>query len=217
MSILDSAKRRYSTKVFDASKKISDADIMALKEILRLSPSSVNIQPWHFIVARTAAGKEKIATSTQGVNQFNESKILDASDVIVLCVRQDINAEYLTKLLAQEKADGRMANDEIEKVIKEAREYFVGLHTADEQQLMSWASNQVFLALGNLLLAAADMGIDAVPIEGFDAQVLSQELNLAEQHLVPLVLVPLGYHQEQDFNRHLPKSRFPMETLFTEI
>ena len=217
MSILDSAKRRYSTKVFDASKKISDADIMALKEILRLSPSSVNIQPWHFIVARTAAGKKKIATATQGVNQFNESKILDASDVIVFCVRQDINAEYLTKLLAQEKTDGRMANDEIEKVIKEAREYFVGLHTADEQQLMSWASNQVFLALGNLLLAAADMGIDAVPIEGFDAQVLSQELNLAQQHLVPIVLVPLGYHKADDFNFALPKSRFPMETLFTEI
>lgn len=217
MSILDSAKRRYSTKVFDANKKISNEDMEKLKEILRLSPSSVNIQPWHFIVAKTVEGKQKIATSTQDVNQFNESKILDASHVVVFCARKDINDQYLDALLAQEKADGRMADDEIEQRIKEARKYFVGLHTGDEQQLMSWVSNQVYLALGNLLLAAADMDIDSVPIEGFDAQVLSQELNLAEQNLEPVVLVALGYHQEDDFNFPLPKSRFPMETLFTEI
>ncbi len=101
MSILAAAKRRYSAKAFDPNRKISDADIQTLKTIFQLSPSSINIQPWHTLVTDNEAGKKQIAQAVQGNFVFNEQKILDASHVMVLCTRNDINQKYLDKLLAK--------------------------------------------------------------------------------------------------------------------
>lgn len=50
-NITEAMKWRYSTKDFDTNKKISAEDFQSLKDILRLSPSSPNIQPWHFVIA----------------------------------------------------------------------------------------------------------------------------------------------------------------------
>jgi nitroreductase/dihydropteridine reductase len=61
------------------------------------------------------------------------------------------------------------------------------------------------------------MGLDAVPIEGFDAAVLDAEFGLKEKGFTSLVVVPVGYHSEEDFNKKLPKSRLPEETVITEI
>ncbi len=107
MSILDAAKRRYSAKAFDPSRKISDADIQTLKTIFQLSPSSINIQPWHVLITDSEAGKKQIAQATQGDFAFNEQKILDASHVMVLCVRNDIDQKHLDRLLAKEQYSQR--------------------------------------------------------------------------------------------------------------
>ena len=45
---LQISKERYTTKHYDSSKKISNADFQKLLEILRLAPSAVNVQPWFF-------------------------------------------------------------------------------------------------------------------------------------------------------------------------
>lgn len=48
-SFLEISKNRYTTKHYDQDKKISQKDIDTLLEIARLTPSAVNIQPWHFM------------------------------------------------------------------------------------------------------------------------------------------------------------------------
>ncbi len=216
MSILESAKRRYSCKHFDTSKKISAEDIFALEEIVRLSPSSLNIQPWHLFVAENMEGKEKIASSTQGFYQFNQRKVLDASHVMLLCVKTDLNDAHLEKLIAKEDADGRFKSPEILQRAKEVRNWFLSQHATDKDR-QSWATHQVYLALGQLLLAAADMGIDTLPIEGFDKEILSQALNLPAQNLEPVALVALGYSTADDFNKHLAKSRFEFDDVVTVL
>jgi nitroreductase/dihydropteridine reductase len=76
---------------------------------------------------------------------------------------------------------------------------------------------QVYLAAGTLLLGAGALGVDATPMEGFDARVLDAELGLRERGLTSVLLVALGYRGEGDFNARLPKSRLPRETLFTAL
>lgn len=85
MTIVQAAQSRYSTKAFDASRKLPEEKVAAVKELIRMSASSVNSQPWHFIVASSEEGKARIAKATQGGFAFNERKILDASHVVVFC------------------------------------------------------------------------------------------------------------------------------------
>lgn len=83
MNIVQASQSRYSTKAFDASRKLSEQQVADLKELVRMSASSVNSQPWHFILAGSDEGKTRIAKATQGGFSFNERKILDASHVMV--------------------------------------------------------------------------------------------------------------------------------------
>jgi len=88
MDIIQSAASRYSTKAFDPSKKITAENIEKVKDLLRLSPSSTNSQPWHFILASTPEAKARIAKATSGFYVFNERKVLDASHVVVFCAKR---------------------------------------------------------------------------------------------------------------------------------
>lgn len=79
MSFLDLAKSRYTTKRYNANDKIADEKIQQLKEILRLSPSSINSQPWQFIFVSDEKTKQDLAS----VSFFNEQKINEASHLVV--------------------------------------------------------------------------------------------------------------------------------------
>ncbi|MDP8169743.1 oxygen-insensitive NAD(P)H nitroreductase [Pasteurella skyensis] len=217
MSILETAKKRYSTKSFNPNKKISDADIHTLKTIYQLSPSSINIQPWHTLITDSEERKKQITQATQGNYIFNEQKILDASHIMVLCVRNDIDQNHLDKLLTKEQADGRIPNEEIYNMTRDLRNGFLASHSEKPELLQTWATNQIYIALGGLLLAAADMGIDTLTMEGFDPNVLSDVLGLKEKSLMPVTLVALGYHTDDDFNAKLPKSRFELDEIFTHF
>ena len=217
MTIIDSAKRRYSTKVFDKKKKISANEEKAIKALLRLSPSSVNSQPWHFIIASSEAGKKKIAKATEGVYEFNLHKVLDASHVVAFCAKTDFDEKYLTNLTNQEEKDGRIPSPEAKKEQHEKRNMFVNLHRNNWKDLQEWAAKQVYINLGFFLQGVGSLGLDTVPIEGFDSKILDEEFNLKEKGLKSLVLVAVGYHAEDDFNAKLPKSRWEEKEIITEI
>jgi nitroreductase/dihydropteridine reductase len=93
MDIVSVALKRYSTKAFDATKKLTAEQAENLKTLLQYSPSSTNSQPWHFIVASSDEGKARVAKAASGTYVFNERKILDASHVVVL--RQNRNGRRL--------------------------------------------------------------------------------------------------------------------------
>ncbi|EGQ9303018.1 oxygen-insensitive NAD(P)H nitroreductase [Vibrio vulnificus] len=217
MTIVQAAQSRYSTKAFDASRKLPEEKVAAVKELIRMSASSVNSQPWHFIVASSEEGKARIAKATQGGFAFNERKILDASHVVVFCAKTSIDEAYLLDLLQSEDKDGRFADVEAKNGMYAGRSFFVNMHRFDLKDAHHWMEKQVYLNVGTLLLGASAMEIDAVPIEGFDAKVLDEEFGLREKGFTSVVIVPLGYHSEDDFNAKLPKSRWPAETVFTEI
>ena len=217
MNLTDIALRRYSTKAFDPQKTITDVDFAQLKALLRFSPSSVNSQPWHFIIANTEAGKARIAKGTQGNFQFNENKVLDASHVVVFCTRSQLSDDYLEHLLAQEEADGRFAEAQHKAGVRAARELFVNLHRYDGKDAQHWMEKQLYLNMGTVLLGAAALGIDAVPMEGVDTAALDAEFGLREKGFNAVAVVSFGYRKADDFNAQLPKSRLPEAEVFTEL
>lgn len=207
-------RHRYATKAYAPEHLLVDETLYQLFELLRLSPSSVNIQPWHFMVAGAKAARARIAKSTAADGPYNTNKILDASHVIVLCVRADLDDAYLRRLLTQEDTNGRFTTPEAGLRQDKRRRFYVELHRK-QRDVRAWTEKQVYLALGVLLLGAASLGVDATPIEGFDSTVLDKELGLPERGLHSLVLVTLGRRAKDDFNAVLPKSRLPQEEIFT--
>lgn len=217
MPIIDAAMKRYSTKSFDPTKIIPADTFAKIKQLLRFSPSSVNIQPWHFIIAQTTDAKQRMAKSTEIDYPFNTAKIIDASHVILFCSKVDVDKDYLHEILEQETADGRYALDEHKQMMAGARDFFVNYHRDTLQDLPMWMEKQTFLNLGSLLLGTAALGVDSVPMEGMDFAILDKEFSLSDKGLVPVAMVALGYHAIDDFNAELNKSRLPEERIMTVI
>lgn len=217
MNIIDAASKRYATKAFDASKKIAAEDVEKVKNLLRLSPSSTNSQPWHFILASSEEGKARIAKSTSGFYVFNERKVLDASHVVVFCTRTTVDETYLKALLEKEQADGRFASQQAMEGQHKGRSYFANMHRFDLKDAQHWMEKQVYLNVGNFLLGVSTLNIDAVPIEGFEARILDEEFGLREKGFTSSVIVPIGYRSVEDFNAGLPKSRLEFSQILTEV
>lgn len=217
MDIAQIAQRRYTTKAFDAQRKIGAADLAALRTLLRHAPSSVNSQPWHFLIAGSEAGKARIAETLKVDFAYNEAKVRNASHVVVLCSRKSLDEAHLAAVLDQEQADGRFATPEARAAQAKGRGFYVGLHQQQLQDEAAWMDRQVYLALGTLLLGAGALGIDACPMEGFDSRTMDAALGLEAKGLHSRVLVALGYRSPEDFNASLPKSRLPESAVISEI
>ncbi|MGF6437471.1 oxygen-insensitive NAD(P)H nitroreductase [Kosakonia sp. 1610] len=217
MTLDEAVISRHTVKAFDPAQRVPQEKIDTLLNVLQNSPSSVNSQPWHFVVASSEEGRAAMAKSATSNFIYNKPKIADASHVIALCMRSDLDEAHLQEVLAQEEKDGRFVADGAKAGQDKGRRSYVDLHRYEQRDLPQWMEKQVYLALGGLLLSAAMLGIDATPMEGFDARELDLALGLREKGLTSVVLVSLGVRSEQDFNAALPKSRLPRDEIFTFI
>ncbi len=217
MNLLDTSKSRYTTKAYDPSKKIPSEQFECLLEVLRLTPSSVNIQPWHFLIAESTEAKQRVAKAMTGRYAYNAPKVLDSSHTIVFCTRIDATPEHLEQLLEQDDLNGRFKDEKAKQGQRETRAGYVDFYRNEQKNLFGWMENQTFIALGQLLLAAGLEGIDATPMGGFDEDVLNEEFGLTEKGFRASVVVALGYRSETDFNAKLPKSRLSDEVIFTQL
>lgn len=218
MNIASFALSRYTCKAYDPTRKISSDKIEQIKTLLRFAPSSVNSQPWHFIIASSEEGKARVAKAAgQGAYAANGPKILNASHVVVFCARTTLDESYVAELLAQEEMDGRFPTQKGKEMQNKGRRFYINLHRFEAKDTQHWMEKQIYLALGTLLLGAATLEIDATPIEGFDPRILDEELGLHEKGLSSVVLTALGYHSPDDFNATLPKSRIPAGSVISEL
>lgn len=217
--ITDFAKQRHTAKAYE-SRRISDQDMAKLRELLRFSPSSTNLQPWHFVIASSDEGKERVAKAAAEKFPFNLPAIRNASHVIVFAGRINADEDYLLKVLAEEEASGRFAGnpDEFKPAMHNGRSMFVDIHQKQIGDGQQWMAHQVYLNLGQFLLGVATMGIDATPMEGIDTAVLDQEFGLRDKGYASLFVVPVGYADAAtDYNKALPKSRLPEAEIITEV
>lgn len=217
MDILSAARKRHTAKAYDSERRIPEEVMQQVYGLLRNSASSVNSQPWHFIVANTPEGRARIAKATQGGYAYNAAKVNDASHVIVLCARIDMDDAHLDAVLEQEQLDGRFRDAQARAGQDATRRGYVNQHRYGTKDVAQWLEKQVYLALGTALVGAATLEINATPMEGFDQKILDAEFGLHEKGLSSLVLVSFGYSSPADFNAGLPKSRLTQEATFTFI
>ena len=211
-SIAEISERRYTCKAYDPKKKIPNELIEQLYTVLRNSPSSVNSQPWHFMIAKTDEAKEQILPA---IMDFNQPRVKNASHVVLFLAKNELSSDYLASIVDQEEKDHRFPEAGMKEANDKGRRYFVGLNDHTPEELHVWQDKQVYIALGNLLLAAAALEIDSTPIEGFDPDKLDEILNLKEKGYRSVVVASLGYHSDEDFNAAFKKSRLPMDEVLT--
>ena len=214
MSPLEIVRSRYTTKHYDTTKPLTDDEVATLLEVLRQSPSSVNSQPWHFFVARTAEAKARVLP---GILDFNQPRVTDADTVIIFAVNDQYTDADFEDRLEQETVDGRYPNAEMRAQQDQGRRYFVGLHSKTPEELYEWSARQAYIALGFLLYAAADMGIDTTCLEGIDAGKLDEILGLKGTGLRTAVAVSLGHRSANDGNATRPKSRLTLDKVVTTL
>ena len=211
MDALTIAQNRYTSKAYDASKKIPQDTLNNFLEILRLTPSSINIQPWQFIVAQSDQAKQNISHAMPDHFAYNIPKVLHASEVIIFTAKTDIDQHHLDAIIEAEDQAGRFRTPESKQAQKETRTRYIELYKTKD--IHRWVDNQIHIALGSALYAAKSLGIDATAIGGFDLTLLDQHLNLTAQGLRSVVLLSLGYHSTEDFNADLPKARLTRDAV----
>ncbi len=199
MTFINSMQERYTTKQFEPTKKIDPEKIDQLKEILRLSPSSINSQPWNFAFVQDEDRKKKLAEASY----FNAEKVINCDTLVVF--RRMNNLELFEKQIEENLPEGAITY--YKKMIK----------PMGETVIKAWFDKQVYLALGVFLAACAEMGIDSTPMEGIEADKYNQILNDSDHH--SLMAVAIGYRDANDANQvtKKPKKRRELDSLITSF
>ncbi|MDO4643937.1 MAG: oxygen-insensitive NAD(P)H nitroreductase [Cardiobacteriaceae bacterium] len=207
--------KRYATKKFNPDKKIPTADFAQILAAIRNSPSGVNIQPWHIIIADDAAGKARIAKSAAAFPP-NLAKIRDASHVAVFAALTHADEAHMAAILTQETIDGRYPDAERRQNADIVRHAYLTLHRDTLHDEEAWLAQQVHISLGFALFAAAALGIDAVPMAPADIAILNDEFALVQKGYNAVAIVAFGYRADDDYNAALPKSRLPETLIFSK-
>ncbi len=200
---------RYATKKFDPAKKISTVDFQELLDVARLAPSSYGLQPWKFVVIKNPETRKAIQPAAYG-----QPQITDASHLIVLSARTDVDAAFVKKYIA---SIAETRNVPIDKLKGFEDMMLTDISGRSKEQIIEWNKKQVYIALGMLLEAAALKGIDACPMEGFDPKKFDEMLNLRAQNTTATVLCALGYRATDDPAATQAKVRFATKEVVLEL
>lgn len=208
MKLIEDLKWRYATKKF-STKKVSDGDLEKIIEATNLSASSIGMQTYRLFVIENPEIKNEL-----GEGSFN-SQIAEAPHLLVFAAFDSISQEtidnYIT-FVAQER------NSNVDDLIDFKNMISGHLLARTDEENFFWSSKQAYIALGSALIAAASLQIDSTPMEGFDAEKLDKILGLRQKGLKSVVLLALGYRDEEnDWNAKLKKVRLPKEVFATII
>jgi len=208
-SYIENLNWRYATKKFDASKKVSPKDLENLLEATSLSASSYGLQPYEILVVKDAALRSKLQPAAWG-----QSQITEASHLIVLANQSTFGEELVDNYLDNVSETRGIPSNDLEGYSDFMKSKLMPL---TESAKATWTARQTYIALGNLLSAAADLKIDTCPMEGFNSEQFNEMLGLSNKGLNAAVLVAIGYRSEEDKTQHYKKVRKNKENLITYI
>lgn len=200
--LLAALRWRYATKAFDPARIIPDNVWDALEETLVLTPSSFGLQPWHFLVLTDRALREQLVPHAWGQRQ-----VADCSHFVVLCIRKNLGTAEIDALLARiTEVRGTPAEQ-----LAGYRKMMVGslVEGPGAASINEWATRQAYIALGNFMAAAALLGVDTCPMEGFEPAKFDEILGLPARGLASAVCCAAGYRAAADQYALLPKVRYP--------
>jgi nitroreductase len=204
MEILKVLNWRYATKAMNG-KKVEKDKLNAILQSINLAPTSLGLQPFNVLLIEKQELKEKILPIANGQKQ-----VVDCSYLLIFAAWSEFTDERKQEFYTNfEKVRGSVPDalkNYIETVYDNAQK--------NPEEFFNWAARQTYLAFGVGIVAAADMGVDSTPMEGFNPQELDKLLNLNEKKLKSVLLLPLGHRDvPKDYLVNLPKLRKPLEQL----
>ncbi|RZJ69737.1 NAD(P)H-dependent oxidoreductase [Flavobacterium sp.] len=201
---------RYATKKYDASQKISGEDLDVLKQAIRFSPSSMGLQPYKVVIVEDAKIREQLAE----VSFMNKQSVLEASHLFVFANILDLSGDHVADAIGQISKVRGIPLENLEQMISGYSSYVASKEIVERN---IWTSKQTYIALANLLNAAAALKIDATPMEGFNPDAYNEILGLGEKGLSASVIATVGYRHEDDRFHGLAKVRKPESELFITL
>jgi nitroreductase len=196
--ILNAFEYRHATKEFDASKTIPDADIDFILKTAHLSPSSFGFEPWHFVVVQDKELRELLKPVAWGAPLKLDTASHFVLGLSMKAPMTKFDSDYIMDMMKNVKQFPEDVIEMYSKFYREFQERDFSLDT--DKKLFDWASKQTYIALGNMMTAAALTGIDSCPIEGFHQEkaeaLLKEKFNVDTDKYGLSFMVAFGYRKE---------------------
>jgi nitroreductase len=205
----ENAKWRYATKKFDTTKKVSESDLNTLKEAIRLSASSFGLQLYKVIIVENTEVRAKLQPASWG-----QTQIVDASHLIVFANQTTVTDADVDSYIKNVSETRNVPVEALAGYGDFMKGSVVGM---PEEVKNTWTAKQTYIALSNLLNAAAELKIDVTPMEGFVAGQYNEILGLDKLNLNAAVVAAVGYRHEEDATQHGAKVRKSNEDLFITL
>jgi nitroreductase len=210
MSLIEKLKWRYATKKMDSSKSVPTEKVEGILEAVRLTASSSGLQPYELIVITNKDIRAKIQAIAN-----NQTQITDCSHLVVFAAWDDYTAQRINDAFDMTETTRNFKND---AGIAYRQMLLKNYPARGPEANFTHAAKQAYIGLGTALIAAAEIGVDSTPMEGFDPKALDEILNLKEKGLRSVVMLPLGYRKEgEDWLVNLKKVRRPKENFIRWI
>ena len=199
-SLIDTLNWRYATKKMDASKSVPEDKVNRILEAIRLSASSSGLQPYQVIVVKNKALREQIVP-----HAWNQQQIVDGSHLLVFAAWDNYTEQRINTMFDLVNEERGFTNEGWEAY----RQKILAAYPPRPAEVnYEHAARQAYIGLGTALIAAAEEGVDSTPMEGFDPEKVDEILGLKEKGLRSVILLPLGYRQEEsDWLVNLKKVR----------
>ncbi len=214
--IIEDLQWRHTCKKYDARRKVSQEDLNILFEAMRLSASSINSQPWKFVVIESDEAKERMSKTFAHKFQFNQPHVFESSQIILFAHNPHYTRDDYAEVVDAGIKDKRTQPEDREKAFGSF--IFAELNTDETGNTSNWTKAQTYIALGNTLHTLARLRIDSTPMEGIDTDLVNDEFKNELDGYQCDVALAIGYHHPQeDYNAKLPKSRHRFERILLRI
>ncbi|MCE7071341.1 NAD(P)H-dependent oxidoreductase [Dyadobacter sp. CY327] len=208
-NLIEDLNWRYAAKRMNG-QIVPQEKLDTILEAIKLSPSSVGLQPYNIVVISDQDTKDRIFKEAAPQQQIPE-----ASHLLVFAAWEKITAQQITdymNLIATTRGVS------VESLSKFQESVTGGILSRSEEVNFNWAARQAYIALGHALVAAATEHVDATPMEGFNNAKLDEILGLTEKGLKSVVIMTLGYRDsENDVLSNAKKVRRSHEELFISL
>jgi nitroreductase len=189
MNIIEDLNWRYATKRY-TNKPLSEEQVNTILETIRLSATSLGLQPFEIYDIRSTELRTQLREAA-----YNQPQLTEASHVLVFAVWTEVTEAMVDEYL-QFVANTR--NRELAQLDGFRKSILGYLGNKETEDIIKWASNQAYIALGKAMAAAAQLRIDSTPMEGFNNQTVDELLGLKEKNLHAAVMLTLGYRDTEN-------------------
>jgi nitroreductase/dihydropteridine reductase len=211
---LDKLMSKHLTRYFDPARTIPEQTLQQILKFLRSAPTSTNVQPNHFYVLATDEGKKLLADNLGQRFQDNAEKIQNSSHTIILTTRADLPDSHVEAVFSKERADGRFPEPAKQELWESMTRDFLNLRNYGFKDVNHWMEKQTYMLVGLTMMAAAELGVEATPLEGFDPTSVDKAFKIRETGHSTTVLMAMGYPDPKKQYSN-PISRFDADQIFT--